>query len=97
MKKISYTAEYLLRQYPFLSEKTAIELAREAVIAARAAGSNIPSSIIFDNVDRPTVSKHDPHHYESRTGIRAGKRIALKWWNTYHYVPTICEVSLPRL
>jgi hypothetical protein len=66
--------------------------------AAKAHGTNRATKIIKSvECRRARVVKFDPYHAESRTGIRACMAALKRFWNTYHYVPTVCVVVVPDI
>lgn len=42
----------------------------------------------------PRVTHYDGYHAESRTGIRASMAALKRFWSTYHYVPSVCHVTV---
>lgn len=77
---------------------------------ARAYGSNRATQIVKIDGDtlqlratRGELSKvsrvihFDGYHAESRTGIRASMAALKRFWSTYHYVASVCVVSVPDI
>ena len=63
---------------------------------AKRYGTNRATKIkLRDDILKARVIHFDGYHAESRTGIRASMAVLKKWWNTYHYVPTVCVVEIP--
>ena len=42
----------------------------------------------------PRVTHYDGYHAESRTGIRASMAALKRFWSTYHYVASVCHVTV---